>query len=259
MIRYLGRQSLSVMGSIGAAVIFGGESLYAYVCRDRSLARLSRHVNEIGVRTTPLIVLVGLFTGMVLGLQGYHTLVMFGSESVLGSLVALSIVQELGPVLTAIMIVGQAGSGMTAEIGSQRNHEQIDALQVIGVSPLSFLVAPRLLASLISFPILNGAFCLVGIVGGHISAVEILGLDAGVYRSHVVDAVTAGHVWDSMFKASVFGILTILVCCFEGYFTHVRNRMSGERAVSFSATRAVVYSSVLILASDYVISSFQLG
>jgi phospholipid/cholesterol/gamma-HCH transport system permease protein len=257
MIRELGSFSLGVIHSTGAAATFAGRSLCA-AFYPLSIRKLLLYIYEMGVRTTPLVLLVGFFTGMVLGLQGYYTLVKFGSEGLLGSAVALTIVREIGPVLTAVMVVGQAGSSMAAEIGVQRNSEQIDALKIMGINPLAFLIGPRLLAALIVFPSLTAFFDLIGMWGGFVSGSGVLGVDEGIYWGNLMLSLKPVDVIGGLVKSVVFGFITILVCCFEGYYTHVRSTLPGARGVSASATRAVVISSVLILVSDYLITAFIL-
>lgn len=255
-VRVLGRVSAGIVESAGKMAVFFVQAISVFLFRSFSFCKILHYIYEIGVRTCPLIVMVSFFTGMVLALQSYHTLVQFGSVSLIGSLVALTLVLEIGPVLAAVMVVGQAGSALSAEIGIQRNSEQIDALHIMGVSPLAFLIAPRILAGLVCFPLLTAIFNTVGIWGGYVSAVNILGVDSGIYLGNVRDGVTVDNLVDSHIKAAVFGVITILVCCFEGYFTHERASLRGARGVSQSATRAVVLSSVLILLSDYILTSF---
>jgi phospholipid/cholesterol/gamma-HCH transport system permease protein len=193
-----------------------------------------------------------------MGLQLYYTLVKFGAESALGTAVALSIIRELGPVLTALMVVGQAGSAMASELGIQRNDEQIDALQTMGIDPLGFLVGPRLVATLICFPILTAIFDLIGIFGGYLTGSLLLNVDSGVYWNRVFESVTWADVQGGYIKALVFGLLTISICAYRGYNTHRKASFPGVRGVSESATRAVVWSSVTVLAADYLITSFLL-
>ncbi len=254
----IGQRSISVVNAVGRAALLGVQSVGLFLSTGFSFRRLIERIYEIGARTTPLILLVGLFTGMVLGLQGYYTLVRFGSEGLLGSAVALTLIRELGPVLTAIMVVGQAGSSMAAEIGIQRNSEQIDALEIMGIETRGFLVGPRLVAAIFCFPILTAFFDLIGIFGGYLTGVTVLGLQPGVYWSSVTSAVSWSDVWGGFVKAWVFGFLVILICCFQGYFTHLQSRYFGARGVSYSATQAVVVSCVAILAADYLITSFLL-
>jgi len=205
-----------------------------------------------------VICLTGAFTGMVLGLQGYYTLVKFGSEGLLGAAVALSLIREMGPVLTGIMIVGRAGSAMAAEIGILRISEQIDALETMDINPIRFLVSPRLAASIISFPLLTALFDVIGIFGGYLTGTLLLGMNPGVYFSRVESSVVLGDVTGGLIKPIFFAVIVATVCCFQGYFTHTRLEGHGARGVSISTTSAVVISCVLILIADYVLTSFLL-
>jgi phospholipid/cholesterol/gamma-HCH transport system permease protein len=201
---------------------------------------------------------VALFTGMVLGLQLYYTLIKFGSEGVLGSVIALSLIRELGPVLTAIMVTARAGSSMTAEIGILRISEQIDALYTMRIDPLRYLVSPRIAASIISFPLLTAFFDLVGILGGYLTGVVLLGVDTGAYFYRMEAYVELKDITGGFIKSIVFAVLVSTICCYQGYFTHLRSDSKGSRSVSVSTTSAVVLSCVAILISDYIVTSFLL-
>lgn len=258
MISAIGRYALRGVSELGEITVFGVSSVTAYVGQQRRLAKLIASIHEIGVRCVPIVAIVGLFTGLVMGLQLYYTLVKFGAESALGTAVALSLIRELGPVLTALMVVGQAGSALASELGIQRNDEQIDALQTMGIEPSGFLVGPRLVAATLCFPILTALFDLIGIYGGYLTGSVLLNVDAGVYWSNVYESVTWADVRGGYIKALVFGLLTILICAYRGFNTHLKASTAGVRGVSESATRAVVWSSVGVLAADYLITSFLL-
>ncbi|MBF0468495.1 MAG: ABC transporter permease, partial [Desulfamplus sp.] len=190
-----------------------------------------------------------------LGLQGYYTLVKFGSEGMLGSAVALTLIRELGPVLTAIMITARAGSAMAAEIGVMRISEQIDALETMSINPVRFIFSPRIVASIISFPLLTALFDVIGILGGYITGSLLLGINGGIYIYRVTDSVVMADVTGGFVKSFVFAIVVTTVCCAQGYFTHLQTRGGfGAKGVSFSTTNAVVNSCVLILVFDYVIT-----
>ena len=191
-----------------------------------------------------------------MGLQLYYTLVKFGAQSALGTAVSLSLIRELGPVLTALMVVGQAGSALASELGIQRNDEQIDALSSMGVSPLAYLVGPRLWAGLICFPILTTFFDLIGILGGYITGSLLLNVDAGVYWHRVFTSVQVADVFGGFLKAFFFGFICMVICLYYGYYTHLKSELKGVRGVSQTATRSVVYSSICVLAADYLITSF---
>ncbi|MCC5840088.1 MAG: ABC transporter permease [Opitutales bacterium] len=253
-----GKSAIRGVDALGRVTLLFVQSTGLFLFRHFSLSRLTERIYEIGVRTLPLILLVGFFTGMVLGLQGYYTLVRFGSEGLLGPAIALTLIRELGPVLTAIMVVGQAGSSMAAELGIQRNSEQVDALEIMGIETRAFLIGPRLVAAVICFPILTAFFDIIGILGGYVTGVTLLGLHGGLYWANIYNAVGWNDVSGGFVKALVFGVLVVLICCYQGYNTHRQTAAFGARAVSNSATRAVVISCVAILASDYIITSFTI-
>ena len=176
----VGRMAIRWVNELGAMVVFLLRA-FVMIFHHKQFPVIAHQVYFIGARSATIVMLVGLFTGMVLGLQLFHTLVKFGSAGVLGTAVALSLIRELGPVLTAIMITARAGSSMATEIGIQRISEQIDALDTMRIDPLRYLVSPRIAASIISFPLLTAFFDLIGILGGFITGVMLMGLNAGTY------------------------------------------------------------------------------
>jgi phospholipid/cholesterol/gamma-HCH transport system permease protein len=256
MVRLVGAQTLSLVRGLGDYAVFTAESFRSAFATRKLFHRVLRSVFEQGVRCLPVILIVGTFTGLVLGLQGYHVLNRFGSESLLGALVSLSLVRELGPVLAALMLVGQAGSALAAELGIQRNSEQIAALETMGVSSHGYLITPRLLAAVLVYPMQTALFVSVGLWGGWLSGSMLLGLEPGVYWASVERAVEPGDVLECFTKAATFGLLTISLCCYNGFNAHRCTSATGARAVSASTTRAVVLSCVIVLAADYVITSF---
>jgi len=256
LLRVVGQNSLATVAGLGDFATFALRAATAAPATRHLGRRWIRAVHEQGVRCLPVVMIVGLFAGLVLGLQGYYVLARFGSAGVLGTFVSLTLTRELAPVLGALIIVGQAGSAIAAEIGIHRNSEQIDALTTMGIDPLGYLVTPRLLAALIAFPILTVAFTMVGLAGGYLSGSLLLGLDGGVYWSAVHAAVRVADVRECLSKALVFGLITIAICCYSGFTAHQRAGVSGSRAVSVSTTRGVVLASVATLAADYMITSF---
>lgn len=250
----IGRTAIGWVDNLGASAIF---LLLAFlkIFRSKQLIKIVQQIYYIGARSTMIIVLVSFFTGMVLGLQSYHALVKFGAQGALGTLVALTLVRELGPVLTAIMIAARAGSAITAEIGIQRISEQIDALDTMRIDPIRYLISPRISASIISFPLLTALFDIVGIIGGYVSGVWLLGANASTYVYRVQTSVDMKDITDGFIKAIVFAVIVSAVCCYQGYFTHMRTDGHGAKAVALSTTSAVVLSCVLILVSDYVVTS----
>lgn len=256
MISYTGKFSIYVILELGRIFIFAGQSLYFFFGQRSPLSQLIFAIREVGLRCSLIVSIVGLFTGLVMGLQLYYTLVKFGAQSALGTAVALSLIRELGPVLTALMVVGQAGSTLASELGIQRNDEQIDALSSMGIRPLGYLIGPRLLAGMICFPILTTFFDLIGIFGGYITGSLLLNLDAGVYWHRVYASVQVADVLGGYLKAFVFGFVCMVICLYYGYNTHAKSQLRGVRGVSQTATRAVVCSSICVLAVDYLITSF---
>ena len=254
----LGRPILFVINELGRHLLFLLFACLRIFSGRQQLRNIVQHVYFIGARSTLIVALVALFTGMVLGLQLYHTLIQFGSVGALGSAVSLTLIRELGPVLTAIMITARAGSAMTSEIGVQRITEQIDALYTMGVDPIRYLVSPRVAAALVSFPLLTVMFDLIGIIGAYFTGVVLLGLDSGTYFYRVQSSVDMEDITGGLVKALVFAALVTSVCCYQGYFTHFRKAAHGAQAVGTSTTSAVVASCVLILIADYIVTSFLL-
>lgn len=250
----IGGTVINWVNNIGAVTIFLFLSL-GKIFRSKQFSKVIQQLYYIGARSTTIIMLVSLFTGMVLGLQSYHALVKFGAQGAVGTLVALSLIREMGPVLAAIMITARAGSAITAEIGIQRISEQIDALYTMRIDPLKYLISPKIAASIISFPILTTVFDLIGIIGGYISGVVLLGLNAGTYFHSIQANVEMKDISDGLIKSVVFALIVSTVCCYQGYFAHMRTDGRGAKAVGLSTTSAVVISCVLILISDYIVTS----
>ena len=187
---------------------------------------------------------------MVLGLQGYYTLNRFGSSALLGPMVALSLIRELGPVLSALMVTGRAGSAMTAEIGIMRITEQIDAIELMGVNSYRYLVIPRFVAGILALPLLTAIFDVVGILGGYLVGGKLLGVGEGTYFGEMATYVQMKDVLGGIYKSVSFGALITWVCCYRGYHAEI-----GAEGVSKATTQAVVLSSVLILFWDYMMTS----
>jgi phospholipid/cholesterol/gamma-HCH transport system permease protein len=251
----LGKAAIDLVNNLGAGTIFFSRSFVA-IFRPRQVREIIQHVYHIGARSSNIVMLVGLFTGMVLGLQLYYAFAKVGSEGVLGSVIALALIRELGPVLAAIMIAARAGSSMAAEIGIQRISEQIDALYTMRIDPIEYLISPRIAASIISFPLLTAFFDLIGILGGYFTGVVLLGADGGTYWSRVQSSVDFVDIRGGFIKTLVFAVIVSTICCYQGYFTHMRSDSHGAKSVGLSTTSAVVLSCVMILIADYVVTSF---
>ena len=252
---FTGREFLRLLADLGALGIFLSLA-FINIFRRKQLREIVNQVFYIGAGSSLIVMLVGLFTGMVLGLQLFYTLVKFGSVGALGSAVSLSLIRELGPVLTAIMITARAGSAMAAEIGILRISEQVDALYTMRVDPLRYLISPRIAASLISFPLLTAFFDLIGIMGGYVTGVLLLGTNGGTYWYRVQSSVDMVDVRGGFIKALVFAVIVSSICCFQGYFCHMRTDGFGAKAVGLATISAVVLSCVVILIADYVVTSF---
>ncbi len=258
MFASLGRFALSALAIMGSIMLF----LFASVRNIFKVPHLCYktwlQIHVIGAKSLFLILLIGVFCGMVLGLQGYYTLVKFGSTGLLGAAVSLTLIRELGPVLTAIMLTGRAGSAMTAEIGVMRISDQVDALEVMDINPIGYLVSPRLLACIISFPLLTAIFDVIGIIGGYLTGVLMLGINAGAYLHGIESNVVMADVIGGFIKSLVFAIIVNTICCHQGYYTHFRRDSVGPAAVGNATTSAVVMACSLILIADYVLTSMLL-
>lgn len=248
-----GRVTLFVVREMGRMLLFLLATVGWFLRPPFRPFQVVKQLHFIGYKSAFVVTLTAAFTGMVLGLQLYYTLRKFGSEAVLGSAVGLSMIRELGPVFAALMVTARAGSAMTAEVGIMRITEQIDALDTMAVNPLQYLIAPKLIASLIGVPLLVAIFDVVGIYGGYIIGVELLGGNPGSYWSSLESAVEWKDVYGGILKSISFGVIVSWVCCYKGYYTE----MSAE-GLGKATTEAVVLTSVLILVWDYFLTSVLL-
>lgn len=250
LIERLGAYIVDSIFALGGFVLFLLIALLYAVIPPYKPRLTIRQIRIIGADSMLLILLIGAFTGMVLGLQGYNVLSRFGSAGALGTLVALALVRELGPVLAALMIAARAGSAMAAELGSMQVTEQIDALTVMAINPVQYLVSPRIIAGVLSFPLLTTIFDVIGIWGGYIVGVGLMGAPAAPYLNGIKSNLEAHDVAIGIYKALVFGVVVMWVCCYKGY-----NAQRMATGVSRATTEAVVLSSVLVLAWDYFMTS----
>ena len=254
-VQALGAWSLDVIHRLGRSGLFLLQALGGLL---RSLPRgwlLVRQLFSVGVLTLVIIVISGLFVGMVLGLQGYYNLVDFGAESSLGLIVALSLVRELGPVLSALLFAGRAGSALTAEIGLMKATEQLAAMEMMAVNPMSRVVGPRFLAGILSVPLLAALFSAVGVIGGYLVGVGQLGVDSGVYWSSMQDGVDFYEdILNGVIKSVVFGFVITWIALFEGY-----DAVPTSEGVSRATTRTVVTASLAVLGLDYLLTALMFG
>jgi len=213
----------------------------------------------VGTRSLTVIAVAGSFVGMVVALQFHDTLVRFGSVNLLGAAVGLSLIRELAPVLTALIVIGRAGSAMCAEIGIMRSDNQIDALECMAIDPYTYLVAPRFIATLIAVPLLAAVFNVVGIAGGWLVGVGIFGLSEGAYFTGLSDSVVWHDVCMHFVKSVSFGLIIVWICSGRGFLAHLDHKPGfGAEGVSRITTDAVVASSIAVLVADYVISALML-
>ena len=210
-----------------------------------------KQIEFIGVKSVPIVVLTGAFTGMVFGIQTYVGFKDFGAESMSGSLVALAMITELGPVLTGLMVAARVGSSIAAELGTMKVTEQIDALDAMGINTLDYLVAPRLVAAAVVFPMLNVICITFGLMGGYVVNVMFLGVNSVEYVDQSILYVGFIDLLNSLVKAFVFGLVIVTVACYKGLNTRL-----GAEGVGKSTTQSVVISCVLILLFDYIITTF---
>ncbi len=248
----IGRKSQRFVDAAGLMTMMLVQAVMNLFTPPMKLKNIFKQMEFVGVQSLFVVVLTGSFTGMVLALQSFNALKRFGAESLVGPTVALSMARELGPVLTGLMVTGRAGSAMATELGTMRVTEQIDALVTMAVNPVKYLVVPRILAGVLMFPLLTVVTDFVGVIGGYIVGVQLLGINPGVYIGRTIDFVQVGDIFAGLYKATVFGLITTLVASFNGFYTS-----GGAEGVGRAATASVVTGSVLILVSDYIMSSFM--
>ncbi len=253
LVKNLGHRVIYTIWRIGFATNF-----FVLILKNSgpSFKRFRLTVKELfftGVMSLIIIMVAGLFVGVVLGLQGYEILKRYGSESALGTLVALSLLRELGPVLAALLFAGRAGSAMTAEIGLMKASEQLAAMDMMAVSPIARVVAPRFWAGVISMPILATIFSVMGVLGGYLVGVVYIGVDEGSFWSQMQGSVEFQHdVLNGVFKSFVFGVAVTVISVFEGF-----DAPPTAEGVSRATTRTVVQSSLIILLLDVVLTAFM--
>jgi phospholipid/cholesterol/gamma-HCH transport system permease protein len=231
--------------------IFGGGLVRAMFVPPVRFGRVVQEVFDVGVLSLVIICISGGAVGMVLGLQGYNTLIRFGAEESLGAVVGLSLVRELGPVLTGLLVTGRAGSAMAAEIGTMVATEQLDGLRMMSIDPVHLVAMPKALAMTLVMPLLSALFTSFGILGGYVAGVRILGVDSGTYFSSLEGAVEFQEdVVGSLLKSLIFGVIVGLIATYRGYTS-----APTSAGVSASTTGTVVVASVTILISDYFITA----
>lgn len=249
-IQRVGGTTAKALQDFGSAWIFLGQVFWRIITPPFPVSLIIQQIYVVGVQSISVVCLVGGFTGAVLAVQGEYTLAKFGATAYTGSAIALSLIRELGPVLTALMVNGRAGSAMTAELGIMKITEQIDALRSMGVDPLRHLIGPRILAGVISVPLLTALFDVVGIAGGYIVAIGNLGLSSGTFMSQMISAVKDVDVISGFVKSVVFGLSIFWISSFKGWKCGF-----GAVGVNRATTSSVVTASVVILVLDYFLTA----
>jgi phospholipid/cholesterol/gamma-HCH transport system permease protein len=249
-IERLGRTGLATLAALGRFGLFLGRALFWAIVPPFKAGQALQRIWFVGFRSMSVILLTGAFTGMVLGLQGMLMLQRVGSEAFVGPLVAIALVRELGPVLAALMVTGRAGSALTAELGVMRITEQIDALTVMALNPMRYLVVPVLVAGVVALPLLAWVFDVVGVYGGYLVTVKFFGMSPGTYFGQIRAYLDTTDIWVGFWKALAFGLVITWVACYKGF--HVGH---GAEGVGRATTEAVVLASVLILVLDYFLGS----
>ena len=216
------------------------------------LKAVIKQMEFVGVKSIFVVVLTGIFAGGVLALQSHHGFRLFGAETLVGSTVALAMTRELGPVLTALMVNGRAGSAMAAELGTMRVTEQIDALYVMATNPVKYLIVPRIIAGVVMLPVLTIVADFLGIVGGYFVGVILLKINSGMFVANIVEMLDLEDIFHGLTKSIFFGLILTHIGCYKGFYT-----TGGAEGVGKSTTQAVVLSSVLILVSDYFLTSIM--
>ncbi|MCP3680687.1 MAG: lipid asymmetry maintenance ABC transporter permease subunit MlaE [Gammaproteobacteria bacterium] len=254
-IRLLGRGGIDTMRAIGRAGWLLWRSLARLPLRWESIHLLCRQIYVEGCLSLVIIVVSALFIGMVVGLQGYNTLDKFGATDALGQLIALSVTRELGPVVTALLFAGRAGSALTAEIGLMKATEQLSSMEMMACDPLRRVIAPRFLAGLISLPLLTIIFNLLAVYGGYLVVVGWLGTDSGTFWSNMQSYVDFRmDIVSGIIKSIVFAFVIVWIAVYQGY-----DCVPNSEGVSKSTTRTVVYSSLAILGLDFVLTAMMMG
>jgi phospholipid/cholesterol/gamma-HCH transport system permease protein len=255
MMRFLeliGRHLLHFTKEIGRVLLLFSSTIRHIFTPPVDAKLILKQMVEVGIRSVPIVLITGVFTGMVLALQSYIGFRRFGAESMVGAAVAMSMTRELGPVLTGIMVTGRAGAAMAAELGTMRVTEQIDALETLATNPVKYLIVPRFLASVVMVPALVVITDFVGILGGYVITVGALGANSTTYWKRTFEFLELDDIYCGLVKACFFGGCMALISCYKGFYSE-----GGAEGVGKATTGAVVVSSMSILVSDYFLSAWM--
>ncbi|MCF6767943.1 lipid asymmetry maintenance ABC transporter permease subunit MlaE [Thiotrichales bacterium 19S11-10] len=249
LILLTGRATINKTRSLGEAFLFLMQSLLGSI----SIRQVIRQVFAIGFNSLTIVAVSAIFIGFVLGLQGYYTLTKFSAESAVGPMVALSVLRELGPVVTALLFAGRAGSALTSEIGLMKATEQLSSLTMMGVDPIRYVVSPRFWAGQISMPLLNLIFCAIAVLSGYWVCVDLLGVYSGTYWGNMQSSVLfLDDIFTGIVKSVVFGFAVTWVSIYQGYFCR-----ADSEGIAKATTKTVVYSSLLVLGLDFLLTAMM--
>ena len=250
ILEFAGRTSIVAVEEFGRILLLFISSMAWMVRPPFRFRVVFKQMEFVGVNSLTVVGITGIFTGMVLALQSYYGFRMFGGESLVGATVVLSMARELGPVITALMVTGRAGSAMAAELGTMKVTEQIDALYTMSVNPIQFLVVPRIIAGVLMLPLLTVVSDFIGAVGGYFVGVKLLKINSGIFMARIYEFVELDDILNGLVKSACFGLILSLVGCYKGFYT-----TGGAEGVGRATTQSVVISSVAILISDYFLTA----
>lgn len=251
IVESIGSAIIRFTNQLGSIVLFVWTVLKQMVVPPVDVRIIFRQMMEIGVRSLPVVLITAVFTGMVFALQTYTGFKRFGAESLVGSVVALSMTRELGPVLTSLIVAGRAGAAMAAELGTMRVTEQIDAMETLATNPVKYLVVPRFIAGLTMLPALTIVSDIIGILGGYAVSIGLFKVSSAVYWKRTWNYLEMNDVYSGLIKACFFGMAIAIISCHKGFYTS-----GGAEGVGKATTGAVVLSSMTILISDYFLSTW---
>ena len=248
----LGKAILQFLEEMGKIILLFLSVLSWLFRPPLKIGYIFKQMEFVGVKSTFVVVLTGLFTGMVLALQTYHGFKLFSAQSLVGGTVALGMTRELGPVLTALMVTARAGSAMAAELGSMRVTEQIDAMSVMAANPVKYLIVPRVVAAIFMMPLLTVISDFMGILGGYLVGVHVLHISEGVFIKNIIKLMTLSDIYHGLTKAACFGLIFSVIGCYKGF-----NTTGGAEGVGRATTEAVVLAAITILVSDYFLTAIM--
>jgi len=251
VINFFGTSVYNFIEEMGSMLIFFINIVKWTFIPPFKFKNLIKQMEVIGVDSIFVVVLTGIFSGMVLALESYYAFHIFRAESLVGVTVALSLTRELGPVLAALMVTARAGSSMAAELGTMKVTAQIDAMEVMAINPIQYLIVPRVLAGILIMPLLTAVVDLIGILGGYFIGVHVLNINEGLFWAKIYQYVETGDLYNGLIKAIFFGFILSFIGCYFGFKTR-----GGAKGVGQATTRAVVISSVLILMADYILTAY---